>query len=89
MQASVSLLVERRVGWWRVFVPFFLQREPLLVSAPGYTDVGWIEVAVADNADLVDAVEFLVHQLEERTAEVPRDPQVGSRIFKPVAQENM
>ena len=59
-------------------------RQRLLAVARGLGDlhVERVEVAVADDPDLVDRLQRLADDLEQRGAEIPGDPQVSRRALE-------
>ena len=94
LQQIVELLVARAVhqavDLVGALVPPLLERG--LAGEPGGLadgDVARIEVAVADDLDLVDPGDILADELEDRRAEIAGDAAVGSRTRQPVLQENM
>ena len=92
MQTAVALAGEQQVEPVFGRLPGRDERagQRLLPVAGGLGDlhVVGIEIAVADNPDLSDRVERLADDLEQRRAEIARDPQIACGTVKPRRRES-
>jgi hypothetical protein len=87
IKSSVPVLVKESFDLDGDFVPAPLKG--CLTDVLGYSDVGSVEFAVADNADVRDICDFLPNKFEDRATKVAGDTLIRLGALEPVREKRM
>ena len=89
VELLVAVAAEQALRLRRPLEPLLAQRHSLLRRRPCGGQVARVEIAVADDAELLDGGEVLVDQIEQRAAKVAGDAVVAPGADEPLAQEDV